>query len=77
MAEPSPTAISSSPCHLGGLTRLAFAPDGQYVPLHLMEVIIAKTSERYSPEDPIAWFECIKRTNRIRNLVSMIITRMQ
>ena len=40
MAEPSPTAISSSPCHLGGLTRLAFAPDGQYVPLLRKEVIV-------------------------------------
>jgi hypothetical protein len=39
MTEASSTAISSSPCHLGGITRLAFAPDGQYVhlthfPLH-------------------------------------------
>ena len=33
MAEASSTAISSSPCHLGGITRLAFAPDGQYVNL--------------------------------------------
>lgn len=40
MAEPSPAAISSSPCHLGGLTRLAFAPDGQYVPLLNKEVIV-------------------------------------
>ena len=31
MAEASSTAISSAPCHLGGITRLAFAPDGQYV----------------------------------------------
>ena len=31
MAEASSTAISSSPCHLGGITRLSFAPDGQYV----------------------------------------------
>jgi hypothetical protein len=36
MAEPSTTAISSSPCHLGGITRLAFAPDGQYVPCHVL-----------------------------------------
>jgi hypothetical protein len=35
MTEVSSTAISSSPCHLGGITRLAFAPDGQYVHLHL------------------------------------------
>jgi len=31
MAEASSTAVSSSPCHLGGITRLVFAPDGQYV----------------------------------------------
>jgi chromosome transmission fidelity protein 4 len=53
MAEASSTAISSSPCHLGGITRLAFAPDGQYVssflcshheytPLHHFELLVSE-----------------------------------
>lgn len=29
MATADPAAISSSNCHLGGLTRVAFSPDGQ------------------------------------------------